>query len=91
MTRRRKAEAALFAKDGLGQEVVQYPTLKKGDINASVLVLQQKLIEKGYLKKGGDDQIFGSKTLEAVRKYQQDHYLTVDGIVGKNTWRSLNE
>ena len=26
---------------------------------------------------------------EAVKKYQADHHLTVDGIIGKNTWSAL--
>lgn len=90
LTRRRKAEAELFAKDGLMVNNT-YPTLKKGDKNSSVLQLQRLLIEKGYLRKGDDDQIFGNRTFEAVKAFQCDNDLLVDGIVGKNTWRALNE
>lgn len=40
---------------------------------------------------GGLDGIFGVKTQEAVRSYQRKVGLSVDGIVGCNTWRALQE
>ena len=33
----------------------------------------------------------GIRTQEAVRNYQRNRGLSVDGIVGCNTWRSLQE
>ena len=35
--------------------------------------------------------IFGSKTEDAVKNYQAKVGLKADGIVGCNTWRSLQE
>ena len=35
------------------------------------------------------DGIFGSKTTAAVRDFQSNNGLSVDGIVGPNTWRTL--
>ena len=35
------------------------------------------------------DGIFGTQTQAAVKKYQQEKGLAVDGIVGKNTWSAL--
>jgi peptidoglycan hydrolase-like protein with peptidoglycan-binding domain len=35
------------------------------------------------------DGIFGSKTTAAVRVFQSEHGLTVDGIVGNQTWPAL--
>ena len=35
------------------------------------------------------DGIFGPKTDERVRQFQDDNGLAVDGIVGPNTWRTL--
>lgn len=36
------------------------------------------------------DGWFGAATDRAVRAYQRTHGLYVDGIVGKNTWRTIN-
>ena len=40
---------------------------------------------------GGLDGVFGAQTLNAVKSYQRVVGLSVDGIVGCNTWRSLLE
>ena len=67
-----------------------YPLIKRGSISTYVLIAQDDLNTLGY-STGGLDGIFGSKTVEAVRNYQQRVGLTADGIVGCNTWRSLQE
>lgn len=36
-----------------------------------------------------EDSVFGSTTETSVKHYQQNENLTVDGIVGKQTWTSL--
>ena len=50
--------------------------------------VQQRLKELGYYN-GAVDGIFGSKTVQAVKNFQRDYGLTVDGIVGKNTLAKL--
>lgn len=66
------------------------PTLKKGSKGEYVTKLQTLLKEKGYdLGKWGVDGDFGSATLAAVKAFQKANGLTVDGIVGKNTWNAL--
>ena len=35
------------------------------------------------------DRWFGPKVDNAVRQFQKDNKLVVDGIVGKNTWNKL--
>jgi len=64
-------------------------TLRIGDEGTQVEVLQWLLIHKTEFSPGKRDGIFGTKTLTAVRQYQQANGLTVDGIVGKNTWKKL--
>ena len=44
----------------------------------------------GY-RTGGLDGIFGAATQNAVRSYQASVGLVADGIIGCNTWRSLQE
>ena len=34
---------------------------------------------------------FGDSTLEAVKTFQADRGLTVDGVVGVKTWSELNK
>lgn len=63
-------------------------TLRKGDFGANVVYLQQRLTAKGY-GVGEIDGKFGIKTLEAVKEFQAENNLTVDGIVGINTWNAL--
>ena len=50
--------------------------------------VQQKLKELGYYK-GAIDGIFGSQTITAVKNFQRDYGLVVDGIVGKKTLAAL--
>jgi len=63
-------------------------TIKYGSSGSDVTNLQQMLNQMGYgLVVDGK---FGSATQSAVMQYQAKNGLTVDGIVGANTWGSLN-
>lgn len=64
------------------------PLLKRGSRGSYTRYLQQ-LLESKMIPVSGIDGIFGSKTENAVRRFQQNNGLTVDGIVGTNTWNSL--
>lgn len=65
-----------------------YPLLKENYRGAYVKFLQQ-LLESNLYPVGNIDGIFGSRTLNAVKAFQQANGLTVDGIVGNNTWNAL--
>ena len=67
-----------------------YPQIQMGSRGAYVMIAQDDLNTLGY-KTGGLDGIFGSNTQTAVKNYQQNKGLAVDGIIGCNTWRSLQE
>ena len=62
--------------------------MQYGSQGEQVKKLQQELNKYGY-KLDVDGQ-FGTKTQAAVRDYQKNNGLSVDGIVGKNTWGKLN-
>lgn len=65
-------------------------TLKKGSSGSDVKKMQQSLIDAGYdVGSTGADGIYGSATEAAVRKYQQDNGLAVDGIAGDQTQGKL--
>jgi hypothetical protein len=51
--------------------------------------IQQALIDQGYLNITKATTYFGPKTDAAVRKFQEDKGLKVDGKVGKNTYAAL--
>jgi hypothetical protein len=67
-----------------------YPLIKQGSRGNYVCIAQDDLNTLGYTT-GGLDGVFGSQTYNAVRSYQKSRGLTVDGIIGCNTWRSLQE
>ena len=67
-----------------------FPQLKRGSLSNYVLIAQDDLNTLGY-RTGGLDGIFGSATQDAVRRYQASRGLASDGIIGCNTWRSLQE
>ncbi|QEU70120.1 serine/threonine protein kinase [Streptomyces galilaeus] len=65
---------------------------RQGDTGKRVLQVQCMLSRRGYgIGDGGADGIFGSGTETAVRGFQSDKGLTVDGIVGHDTWTALRD
>lgn len=70
--------------------MIELNELKKGSKGNQVKTVQRILIAIGYsCGKWGSDGDFGASTDDAVRKFQRAKGLTVDGIVGKNTWTKL--
>ncbi|MDU0313077.1 peptidoglycan-binding protein [Phycicoccus sp. M110.8] len=71
--------------------VAYRPTLRIGDTGSCVKVLQRSLVAKGYsVGVWGADGAFGNATYLAVRRFQSDYVgVTIDGIVGQQTWRTL--
>lgn len=66
--------------------------LKKGMEGADVQTLQEKLMELGYeLPKYGADGEYGTETVEAVKKFQKDHGLSVDGEFGPKSMEALTD
>lgn len=67
-------------------------TLRKGNTGEDVKELQRRLMRAGQkLPKYKDDGDFGNETLDAVTKFQKANNLTVDGIVGKQTFAALEK
>lgn len=64
--------------------------LKKWQQSEDVRKVQQRLIDLGYsCGKYGADSIFGNSTFEAIKQFQRDNNLGIDGIVGIETWNKL--
>ena len=67
-----------------------HPTLRRGITGDAVKQLQTLLMMKGYdCGATGADGVFGKNTEAAVRKFQWDNGLVVDGICGPKTYAAL--
>lgn len=64
------------------------PQLKKKSRGNITRLVQERLVMLGY-NCGNVDGINGTNTQRAIKKFQGDHGLSVDGIVGNNTWKAL--
>ena len=66
--------------------------LRKGSAGPEVKSLQKKLLQIGYyLGSYGADGDYGDATVTAVRKFQKDNSLAVDGETGPNTLAAVNK
>ena len=64
-----------------------FPLVREGDREHPVQTLQHLLRARN--QSVDVDGIFGSKTDAAVRAFQTENHLSVDGIVGPATWAKL--
>ncbi len=63
-------------------------TVAWGSRGEQVRLVQQKLIQYGYMR-GTADGVFGKDTYDAVVWFQRKNGLTADGVVGKSTAAAL--
>jgi peptidoglycan hydrolase-like protein with peptidoglycan-binding domain len=66
------------------------PVLKQGANRPEVRDLQEALKALGH-DPGPIDGVFGTKTENAVKAFQQAREIAVDGIVGRVTWINIDE
>lgn len=84
-TTKPRRRSGVIAVDALKRDLhVASPALTGKD----VLALQKALTALGYAP-GGHDAIYGTQTAAAVRAFQLDHGLEVDGYVGPRTREAL--
>lgn len=73
----------------LGKVEIPFKTVRKGDRNNDVGCLQFMLYQIGYNL--DIDSIFGQNTRNAVLHFQDTRNIKVDGIVGRETWKTILE
>ncbi|MBU5484152.1 N-acetylmuramoyl-L-alanine amidase [Clostridium sp. MSJ-11] len=78
----------------VGAEVESYPgyllKFNPSVKDKNVELLQSKLIEKAYsVGACGADGYFGKDTLLAIKRFQRDNGLLVDGVVGRESWGKI--
>ena len=91
-----KAEAKVIAEyfNVVEKEVkttaIELPVLTLDMKSETVKVLQTLLIGYGYsCGKAAADGNFGNNTINALKSYQKENKLVVDGVCGGKTWASL--
>lgn len=77
-------------REGTNVFTTKHPTLRLGSKGPDVVYLQLRLIALKY-NPGAADGDFGKNTQEAVKKFQKDHKLTPDGVVGPLTWAQIGD
>lgn len=85
----RKTIEALFEMGYMGE--IEDLILKPGNENESVKVLQESLMDLGYLKIDEAIEYYGKQTTAAVKAFQIDMNLDADGIAGTMTLHALEE
>ena len=82
----------LYTEDEIAKagKVILMVTLKKGSTGDAVKLLQEELNALGY-DCGTADGKFGTQTELAVKKFQVNHGLKADGIVGTLTWNEIEK
>jgi murein L,D-transpeptidase YcbB/YkuD len=88
MTEKTRLEKVIGA-GGWGQKVTG-GTLKLGQSSAQVPVLRARLARLGY-GRGGSSTAFDADLQQEVARYQRDHGLAPDGVVGPGTMAELNK
>lgn len=69
-------------------QTAEAATYRQGSSGNTVRTIQTKLKNWGYYD-GSPDGIFGSRTTEAVKRFQQKNGLASDGVVGPATLKAL--
>lgn len=76
-----------------GKYMFEPKTVKAGDKNTSVLLLQEILKSRGFKGKNKKDLDLdweaGDNTIYALKQYQKSRGLNVDGVCGSATWKDL--
>jgi peptidoglycan hydrolase-like protein with peptidoglycan-binding domain len=78
-----QTQTLLFSKEA------KHYTLLEGAEGRDVKLLQEQLVELGYLASGEVDRIYGEKTIDAVKAFQKRNGLTQDGKAGEKTLEKL--
>ena len=89
-----KAPTKTPTKEEVKTVKIEMPVLKKGSKGRAVLTLQRLLRAIRYVNTDGKaliaaDGSFGNNTEAAVKRYQKNAAIGVDGSVGVKTWNKL--
>lgn len=80
-------EGRTAANRGFSQAALSGPVLRPWDVGEAVEELQLILRAHGFSLRV--DGVFGWITETAVKEFQQQHHLRLNGVVGPRTWAAL--
>lgn len=83
---------SIYEVDGIWgpkTEACAKKTLSRGASGARVKLVQKICMEHKIGVTGGADGVFGQGTWAAVREFQKQNKLAIDGVVGVSTWKKL--
>jgi tetratricopeptide (TPR) repeat protein len=86
-----ESNAASKTEETAAEDADEVPfkgSLSLSDRGEQVKKLQEALLRAGYAI-GTPDGAFGESTLKAVRDFQKKNSMTVDGVVGRNTYAAI--
>lgn len=72
----------------LTNAIAAFASFERGDDGQEVMAIQKRLVELSYTITNIDGD-FGPETENAVKKFQADRGLEVDGVIGPDTYRAL--
>lgn len=78
----------LLARGGWGA-TVNAKKLEPGDTGSAVVALRDRLVRMGYLRRNAGTS-YDTDMTDAVKRFQSDHGLAQDGVVGPGTLGELN-
>ena len=64
-------------------------TYQKGDTDETIAVVQQRLMDLGYMDPDEPTEHFGSVTLDAIKRFQKRNQLEETGIIDETTYALL--
>lgn len=88
LVKRRILIFCLTVMFSLAGTTIAFASFQRGDDGQEVLAIQKRLVELSY-NIGNIDGEFGPATESAVKRFQADTGLEVDGVVGEATYKAL--
>lgn len=89
-TRKGLKQYRTLADTAASSNIPEGNTIHPGEADSRLPAIREHLVLTGDLEKTSDSDDYDDITVEAVKRYQARHGLTVDGVIGKDTITELN-
>jgi len=90
--RLRQALAAYRRIEAVGGfiKVPEGPAIKAGAADARISTIRQRLAQEGFLRGGGGGLVYDAALVDAVKRFQEQHGLKAEGLLGPQTIKEMN-